>query len=499
MLTSVSAMAQQPRKVTEKFFPDPELRINTPLFEKSSGFTSYKEMITFLEELRMKYPELIRIEAAGKTQKGKMIPLVRIGSSDSQERKVNVLLLGRVHGNEPIGTEGLLYFMQQLVENPYQKSYLNKMNFYVMPMVNIDGGEKNNRATANGIDLNRDQSKLDSPEAIAMHTAANRVNPDIFVDFHEYQPMKSDLYYISDGKILSNPLDVMFLYSSHPNVSPAVQKPVTEMFLPAIGKRMDQNGLRHQVYYTSATVNGDVKFTKGGASPRSSANIMALKNCISVLVEVRGIGLDRIAAKRRLNTVYLFADELARVAYDQSKAIKEAIHTAENEKRDVSVEFTRPNNPKQEVEFLDMIKNELVTLPVFMQFSNETTSSKNRERADAYYLLPSEKKAIAKLQLFGIETTLLDREVTLPLQGYGVLSAKESAENISGMSPLVVKTELFSRKVTLPAGTVRIDMNQRYGNLIATLLEPESPNGFVNYRVINGASLKELPIYREIK
>ncbi|MEG1586986.1 MAG: M14 family metallocarboxypeptidase [Bacteroidales bacterium] len=491
------AGAQQPGKVTSKFFPEPDMQMNTPLFQKSRGFTGYKEMMKFIEDLRLNHPDLIRIEKAGETQKGRDIPLVTIGRKENAEQKINILLMGRVHGNEPIGTEGLLYFMQQILENPEKHDYLDKINFYIMPMVNIDGGERNNRNTANGIDLNRDQSKLDSPEAVAMHAVANKILPHLFVDFHEYQPMKSDLFYISDGKVLSNPTDVMFLYSSNPNVAAPIRNAVDQLILPGIGKRMDQNGLTHQTYYTSSSSNGNIRFTQGGTSPRSSANSMALKNSISVLVEVRGVGLERISVKRRLNTVFVFADELAKIACDQAARIKDVCAQAEAERSDIVVEYTRSDNPAQEVQFLDMVKNRLITLPVHMLFSTESKPTLTRKRPKAYYILPTQKKAFEKLTLLGVDIKPTDQEVILDLECYLVISAIESSENISGMYPLQVKTEVSDKRVTLPAGTLKIEMNQRNANLIGSLLEPESSNGFVNYRVIDGKLHQELPIYRE--
>ena len=66
----------QSRKVTEKFFPDPDIEIHTPAFQKKKGFTNYKEMMAFLEKLTRKYPDIIHMEFIGESQKGKKIPLV---------------------------------------------------------------------------------------------------------------------------------------------------------------------------------------------------------------------------------------------------------------------------------------------------------------------------------------------------------------------------------------------------------------------------------------
>ena len=40
----------QSKKITDKFFPDPNIEINTPAFDKKKGFTKYDEMMVFLKE-----------------------------------------------------------------------------------------------------------------------------------------------------------------------------------------------------------------------------------------------------------------------------------------------------------------------------------------------------------------------------------------------------------------------------------------------------------------
>ena len=52
----------QPSKITEKFFPDPEIEINTPAFSKKKGFTDYDEMLVFLNALQAEFPEVVTIE-----------------------------------------------------------------------------------------------------------------------------------------------------------------------------------------------------------------------------------------------------------------------------------------------------------------------------------------------------------------------------------------------------------------------------------------------------
>lgn len=490
LFSAVVSMAQQPKKVTEKFFPEIDIAIDTPTFQKNKGATSYDEMMAYIEKIRTLAPELITVEMVGKSQKGENIPLIKVSSGAGD--KLRMLYSGRIHGDEPAGTEALLYFLNQLVTVDSLKQYLSKIDFYIMPMINIDGGENNTRQTANGTDLNRDMSKLDTPEAVAFHQAANKIQPDVYMDMHEYQPIRADFNEIADGRVLSNPYDVMFLYSSNPNVPKALRDAIDNIYLPAGIDVLDANKLTHHQYYTTRKDKGELLFAIGGSSPRSSSNAMALKNCISMLLETRGVKLDRVSLKRRIYTMYILAVEYAKQTYDNSAKVKEIIAEAQNDRSDIAVKFAGEKVEGYDLQFIDLIKNELVTIPVTARFANRQKISLSRKRPVAYYILPTEEKAISRLSMLGVQMTPLTSDTTMMVEGYTILSYKENEDG-----EVNVSVEVKEHEMTLPKGTMRVDMSQRLSNVAAVILEPESANGFVNYKVIKAEKGVELPIYRE--
>lgn len=301
LLSGFPFYAQQTGKVTAKFFPDPQVDIDTPAFAKKHGFTTYREMMTFLHDLATTYPERVKLQIVGRTQRGREIPMIKVSKGGND--KLRVLYTGCVHGNEPAGTEGLLYFMKQLTCDSQLSALLDKMDFYIMPSVNIDGSEQGERVTANGIDLNRDQTLLSTPEARTLQRVALTVKPHLFIDFHEYKPLRASYEEVTDGLLVTNPNDFMFLWSSNPNVSPALRTVVDEFYVPEAIRMADAEGLTHHTYFTTKSNRGEIIFNIGGSSPRSSTNIMALRGAISMLMEVRGVGLGRTSYKRRVYTV----------------------------------------------------------------------------------------------------------------------------------------------------------------------------------------------------
>ena len=75
----------------------------------------------------------------------------------------------------------------------------------------------------------------------------------------------------------------------------------------------------------------------------------------------------------------------------------------------------------------------------------------------------------------------------------------ESHEFVAGILPLNVNAETKMEKVNLDKGSYYVSMSQPLATLIAILLEPESANGFVNYRVIGVDSDGNIGLYRNVK
>ena len=82
--------------------------------------------------------------------------------------------------------------MYQLLNNEKYQYLLNRLEFAIIPMANIDGFLKQERNAANGLDLNRDQTKLMAPESILLKQAFSNYNPEVALDFHEYNAYRRD-------------------------------------------------------------------------------------------------------------------------------------------------------------------------------------------------------------------------------------------------------------------------------------------------------------------
>lgn len=107
-----------------------------------------------------------------------------------EDRPRRVFILCRQHGNEPASTEGVMRFLKEYAttEDPAKLEILRRVTFLVVPMLNVDGVEKDQRRNARNVDLNRDWLSQSQPETRAIVQAVRKWRPDLLMDLHELHP-----------------------------------------------------------------------------------------------------------------------------------------------------------------------------------------------------------------------------------------------------------------------------------------------------------------------
>jgi len=68
----------QENDIYTKFFPDPQKEVPVPITDGSDYYTSYANVLKFLDNLALKYPEIMTVTNIGKSQRGNTIPLVTL-------------------------------------------------------------------------------------------------------------------------------------------------------------------------------------------------------------------------------------------------------------------------------------------------------------------------------------------------------------------------------------------------------------------------------------
>ena len=173
-----------------------------------SDFTEtsrYDDVLAFLNVVDQASP-LVHITSFGYTFEGRSLPLAVVGKiADARvatvraSGKLRVYIQANIHAGEVEGKEAALALVRDLARGQHA-SWLDAMVLLVNPIYNADGNEKvtltsrgfqhgpvggqGTRPNAQGLNINRDNMKLDTPEARSMVRLLNDFDPHVLIDLH---------------------------------------------------------------------------------------------------------------------------------------------------------------------------------------------------------------------------------------------------------------------------------------------------------------------------
>ncbi|KAA6309790.1 hypothetical protein EZS27_038787, partial [termite gut metagenome] len=315
--------------------------------------------------------------------------------------------------------------------DPSLRYLLDKLAFYILPLVNGDGAYDDDRLSANRININRDMTRLDTPEAVTLHHVVNRIQPHIAVDYHEYMPYHERYAALSNVKVLI-PWDVMFFYSGNPNVSQDLRQIVSGYFLPNASATIEKYGLTHHLYYSSSLDANGISFMLGDNSPTITCTAFGLRNTIALLMETRGIGLRRVSLKRRVYAAYLLALSVAQTAYGNDTLVRETLAKSLTRKDSIVVKHS-PKPNKMVFPFIDASTNELRNIDVNVKLAVSAIPEKAQKMPEAYYLLPDQQRAVQVLQEMGVEVSILKKKTKVNATSYIVVSFEQEETSVKNV------------------------------------------------------------------
>jgi hypothetical protein len=123
-------------------------------------YHSYTSMTSSLQEFAAAYPSLTQLYSIGKSEQGRDIWCLKISNNPQvHEAEPSMAYLSTFHGNEPVGAEMSLYFINQLLSsygtNSRITQFVNNVNLSIVPLLNPDGFVAGTRENSKGYDLNR--------------------------------------------------------------------------------------------------------------------------------------------------------------------------------------------------------------------------------------------------------------------------------------------------------------------------------------------------------
>ncbi len=135
---------------------------------EESAFISYGDLNDTLHDYARRHPYLMSIENIGYSSSNSTYNIssqptwaVKLSDNpDIDQEELEILIVGSIHGNEKMGTEFSMAFIQYIIDNYFidenVTNLVNNRELYIIPVYNPYGYVNNSRRNGNGVDLNRD-------------------------------------------------------------------------------------------------------------------------------------------------------------------------------------------------------------------------------------------------------------------------------------------------------------------------------------------------------
>jgi hypothetical protein len=486
--------------------------------------STYDEVVSFMHAVA-KGSKTVHLATFGYSTEGRPLPLAVVGALAATPAavhatgKLRVHIQGNIHGGEVEGKEAAQMLLRDLAQGRHA-DWLRSMVFIIAPIYNADGNERfaiNNRGrqfgpiggqgqrpNAQGLDLNRDHMKLDSPEARAFARLMTEYDPHVSMDLHTTNGTRH-AYHITYAPPLN------------PATDPDIVALLRNRWLPEVTQAVRAKYGWHYYYYgnlqgRSATPGAPDE--RGWWSfdhrPRFNNNYIGLRNRFAILSEAFAYASfeDRITATSR------FIDEVVRFAHANAAQIRTLTEAADRRalagtQLSLRAEMTRGPELVEvllgEVEQvkhpvdghvmdkrLDVVKPEKVA-------DYGTFKATHTERVpSAYYVPASLAIVLERLAAHGVRMTALKAPETIPVEEFQIAGSTAAERPFQGRAERTLTGSWVAAERKLPAGTLRVEMTQPLARLAFYLLEPRSDDGLVAWALMDDVlrDAKVFPIVR---
>ncbi len=481
--------------------------------------SSSSEVLAILEEAADAHPR-IHLQSMGYSTEGQVLPLLVVGPGQPltpeearQSGLLRVYLQGNIHAGEVAGKEALLRLVRRLAEGAHE-NWTRRWILLINPNFNPDGNERvhllnrtlqhgpiggvGTRENAQGLDLNRDQMKLDSPEARSLARLFTQWDPHVIVDLHTTNGTRH-AYHLT----YSPPL--------HPATPEEIDRLLRKELFPAVDQAVYREFGWHFWYY------GNRRNRKGldgwwtfDPRPRFVTNFAGIRNRVGILSEAYSYATfeDRILASERFveaildflhprrDSLYQMIDRLDRESLVGREFPLRGRHLEEPPLHSVLLGEVREERHPYTGGVL-LRRTDAVTptpLPAGITFAPDSLI----EVPQAYWIDARAGEAVERLQAHGIQMTVSTASDFDSLQSFEVDAFEKHSKPFQDRLQTRVEgrwSEPFIK--SLPEG-YQVPMDQPLARLAVLLLEPLADDGFLNWGFYDAfyQAHGSLPVFR---
>ena len=297
----------------------------------------YDDVVAFMKAMAAASPR-IHLTTYGYTFEGRTLPLAVIGAPDASAAsvlgtgKTRVFIQGNIHAGEVEGKEALLWLLRSIAKGE-RAPWFKDVVLLITPIYNADGNERvsvanrgaqhgplggmGTRPNAQGLNLNRDAMKLETPEARSLARLLNDYDPHLDVDLHTTNGSDHGYYLTYDP-------------GGSPNTSAGITALLRNDLFPAVTRAVKTKHNWDFFYYGGASSRGGERAWYGDLDlykPRYTHTYFGLRNRLGILSETYSYA----TFEDRIKAAYRFVEEIVNFAAKEGEAIRGVTAAADRE------------------------------------------------------------------------------------------------------------------------------------------------------------------------
>ncbi len=335
---SAQAPAQTPAAKTARASASGAPWLTRPERTDYAETSRYDDVIAYMKQMAAVNPS-IHLTTYGYTTEGRPLPLAVIGAPGASAEQVlatnktRVYIQGNIHAGEVEGKEALLWLLRSIAKGE-RNAWLKTTVLLINPIYNADGNERvsvsnrgsqagpvggmGTRENAQGLDLNRDGTKMETAEARSMASLLTRYQPHVAMDLHT-----------TDGSSNSG-FTMTYETSLNPNNSKAQMSLLRDVLLPEITKNVKTKHGADWFYYGGVSGTGEQRAWRSDAElakPRYTSTYYGVRNILGLLTETYSYA----SFKTRITETYWFLEESLSYVATHGETVRDVVAKANAE------------------------------------------------------------------------------------------------------------------------------------------------------------------------
>ena len=554
---SANAQAAKPASAGPKYLTRPELTNYTET-------SRYDEVIAYMKQMASVNPQ-IHLTTYGYTHEGRALPLAVIGAPGATAAQVKatgktrVYIQANIHAGEVEGKEAVLWLLRSIAKGE-RTEWFKTTVLLINPIYNADGNERitvtnrgsqagpvsgmGTRENALGFDLNRDGTKMETPEARSMARLLTEYDPQVAMDLHT-----------TDGSSNSG-FTMTYETSLNPNNSKAEMSFLRDELLPQMTKAVKTKYDADWWYYGGVSGTGADRAWRSDAElakPRYTSTYYGVRNILGLLTEAYSYA----SFKTRITDTYRFLEESLGIISKNGPRIRDIVAAANKESiigQELAVRQVLVKAPQPvDVAFQPTasVRNPYVADRPFRLMAEDhvgrtfeklpffgTTEPTETSKAPRVWVIPNSAtpaaaapaaggrggrgggggggfgggggtptqrmiaSVIDRLEAHGIRYTTTAADMPFGGEQYKIATNTQVDQTYQGTHKARTLTGAWeSTQQTLPAGSIVIPMDQPLARLAFILFDPRSDDGFMWWNILDpvlSMSPQFYPVWRSM-